>query len=252
MWMPALGLRGILRLTRVQGRLHRQRRGGGRRQRRLRLHAVSRRPGVLRQSAVGRPRRLGDDAEAPLRHRRADAGRQHGAVRQRQPAAVEAGGGAFRRAGHLPAHAGRHLLRRARQGRARPLLRRQRPGAHRLHALRRVHGRLPRRRQEHAAEELPVVRREGGRADPARAPGHRHPSARRGRRQRRLPGHHAAARRLVHQAAAHVHHARRRDRRRRAGNQRASGALQAHRRAARQSAIGWASWCAPTANPSSP
>ena len=56
--------------------------------------------------------------------------------------------------------AGRGLLRAGRhedagQDRARPVLRRRGPGAHRLHRMRLVHDRLPLRRQEHAGEELP-------------------------------------------------------------------------------------------------
>ena len=69
----------------------------------------------------------------------------------------------------LHAHLLRGVLRRAGRDRARPVLRRRGAGAHRLHALRRVHGRLPHRRQEHAGEELPLVRREAGRRD---HPGH--------------------------------------------------------------------------------
>ena len=43
--------------------------------------------------------------------------------------------------------------------RRRPVLRRRRPGPHRLHPVRRVHDRLPARREEHAGQELPLPRR---------------------------------------------------------------------------------------------
>ena len=52
----------------------------------------------------------------------------------------------------------------ARDAHARSVLRRRRPGAHRLHPLRRVHDRLPLRREEHARQELPVPRRAARRA----------------------------------------------------------------------------------------
>ena len=68
----------------------------------------------------------------------------------------------------------RRLLRRARQGGRRPLLRWRRSGPHRLQLLRRLHDRLQRRRQELARQELPLPRRE------ARRGGHpRHQGARR-------------------------------------------------------------------------
>ena len=54
------------------------------------------------------------------------------------------------------ASAGRRLLRRARGGGRRPVLRRRRPGPHGLHRVRRVHDRLPPRRQEHSPQELPL------------------------------------------------------------------------------------------------
>ena len=133
----------------------------------------------------------------------------------------------------LQAHAGGHLLRRAGPAGGRPLLRRQRAATHRLHTLRRLHGRLSCRREEHAGEELPVVRREGRRTGPARARGGRHPAARRRRRQRRLPRHHRAPGRLVQQAAAQLHHARRGRVGRCAGHQPPAGQVQARRLAAR-------------------
>ena len=83
-----------------------------------------------------------------------------------------------------------------------PVLRRRRPGAHRLHPVRALHGRLPVQRQEHAAEELPVARRAGRRDDRAGAHGRRHPAARRARRLRRLRGDERAHRRLAATATA--------------------------------------------------
>ena len=103
--------------------------------------------------------------------------------------------------------------------RAGPLLRRRRPGPHRLHPVRRVHDRLPARREEHPGEELPATspsswawrcgrsRRcaacarcpAGGRSRPSAPapgsrgadPGHRHRRA--GRARRRHLGDPAAA-----------------------------------------------------------
>ncbi len=75
LWSPALGLRGILRMSVVPGRLHRQRRGRGRRQPRLRQHDLPRQARVLHASAVAGHGRLVAGAGAALRHRRADARR---------------------------------------------------------------------------------------------------------------------------------------------------------------------------------
>ena len=168
----------------LQGRLRRLRLRRRRRQPRLRQHALPahRGLGVLPRPAVGRARGLGDDARAPLRDRGEDA-RRH-PVRGRgagRHAAARARRGVGR-AGDLLDDPRRRLLRRARQDRARPLLRRRGPAARRLHPLRRVHGRLPPQRQEHAAEELPLLRRARRRGDPARAHRRRGPPARRGRR----------------------------------------------------------------------
>ncbi len=79
------------------------------------------------------------------------------------------------------AHPGRRVLRPRRQAgarpdRPRPVLRRRRPGAHRLHPVRRVHDRLPARRQEHPHDELPLPRREERRRDPPADHGHRRAS----------------------------------------------------------------------------
>ena len=216
----------------VQGRVHRQRFRGRRRQHRLCLHAVPCRAGVLRQPAVGCIGRLGGHAQAPLRHRRTHARRRYGSLCQRQPGAGAGACGAPRRREYLQAHAGRHLLRRAGQVGARPLLRRRGAAAQRLHALWRLHGRLSRRRQEHAGQELPVVRREARRAGAGRDRGCRHRAAGRGRRQRRLPGHGAAPRRLAVQAPPDVHRARRGACRRGTGYQSPARELQASRDAA--------------------
>ena len=53
----------------------------------------------------------------------------------------------------------------ARRDGRRPLLRRRRAAAHRLHRVRQLHGRLPGRGQEHAGEELPRARRGARRRD---------------------------------------------------------------------------------------
>jgi choline dehydrogenase-like flavoprotein len=67
--------------------------------------------------------------------------------------------------------------------------------------FRRLHGRLPRGGQEHAVEELSLVCGEAWRTDPARARGRRHSPARRRRWQRRLCGDDPAPRSVVPQAA---------------------------------------------------
>ena len=59
----------------VQGRLHRERRGGRRRQRRVRQHALPGQPGVLHESAVARLDDWAAYARAALRDRRAHARR---------------------------------------------------------------------------------------------------------------------------------------------------------------------------------
>ena len=111
----APGPAGHLPADAVQGRLHRLRQRRRRRQPRLRQHALPGSPGVLPRPAVGGARRLGERASAPLRHRRADA-------RRRRLRGDDPGGRAAarvrrrdRRRRHLRAHAGRRLLRRARQ-----------------------------------------------------------------------------------------------------------------------------------------
>ena len=58
-----------------------------------------------------------------------------------------------------------------------PVLRRRRPGAHRLHRVRRVHDRLPAQRQEHPGEELPRPGRGGRRGGPPADDRHRRPPA---------------------------------------------------------------------------
>ena len=92
-----------------------------------------------------------------------------------------------------------HLLRRAGQDRAGPVLRRRGPRPHRLQAVRSLHGRLRARGEEHARQELPVLRREARRARDARTHRRRRPPARRGRRQRRLRGRKRALGRLAAQ-----------------------------------------------------
>ena len=80
----------------------------------------------------------------------------------------------------------------------------RRPGSDGLPEVRRVHGRLPDRRQEHAGEELPLVRRAArSRGDP-RARGDRHPAGWRGGRVRGLRGRFPASRRLGAAARAEL------------------------------------------------
>ncbi len=145
----------------LQGHLHGERRGRGRRQPRVRQHALSRQARVLRQPAVAARREDWSQALAP-HYDTAERmlGACTGALRQRRPEAAARDGRRIRRARLLRAHPVRRLLRRARRDGCRPLLRRRGAGANRLHALRGLHGRLPRRRQEHPGEELPLVRRE--------------------------------------------------------------------------------------------
>ena len=114
---------------------------------------------LLRSPPLGAPRRLEDE----LAPHYATARRMLGAARE--PDARRRPTGA---AGDRATDAGRDtassttdvggVLRRARQDRARPVLRRRGPRAHRLHPLRRLHARLPLRRQEHARQELPLPR----------------------------------------------------------------------------------------------
>ena len=92
----------------------------------------------------------------------------------------------------------------------RPVLRRRRAGAARLHRVRRVHDRLPPRRQEHAAAELPLPGRAGGRRGAPDDDGDPDPPAAR----RSLRRGHRAHRVVGAQAAAHVRGARRGARRR--------------------------------------
>ena len=188
----------------VQGRVHRERRGGRRRKRRLCQHAVPCQSGVLRQSTVGRHQRLVRGARAALRHRREDARCADGAPRERRPGPAARGRQAFRRGRYVSPHPGWSLLRQARHDRAGPVLRRRRARAHRLHPLRRLHGRLPRRREEHAGQELPVVRGKARRRDPSRARSRGYPADRCRGWRRRLHGDDRATGRLVPQAAAHV------------------------------------------------
>ena len=151
-------------------------------------------------------------------------------------------------------HAGRRVLRQARRDRARSVLRRRGPGAHRLHALRRVHGGLPRGRQEHAGQELSLVRREAGRRDPAEREVVDIRADRVPTMARRLPGHDASVPAPgSRKRRRDVHGARHRD----VAPARwapiacwpsasTTGSLPRHQRPAR------ANWCAPTASRSSP
>ena len=88
-----------------------------------------------------------------------------------------------RRRRHVPHDERRGVLRRAGQDRGRPVLRRRRTGAHRLHPLRPLLHRLPSRREEHHDDQLPLPRRAGRRAGASPDNGHRRPSAE-GRRLR--------------------------------------------------------------------
>ena len=142
-WNPRLGMKGIFRLTTfkdVVGRLGLRRR---RRQPRLREHPVRAAEAVLRGPPVGRHGGLG---AASWRPHYAEAQRMLGVVAEpargpRRPAAARARRGARRRR-HLQTDARRHLLRRARQDRRRPVLRRRGSRPHRLPPVRALHGRL--------------------------------------------------------------------------------------------------------------
>ena len=140
------------------------RRRGGRRFTELRQHALCAAGAVLRRPAVGAHHRLARRVDAPLRAGQAHArGRHQPDVHRRRPD-HERGRRRYGRRRHLRAHPGRGVLRPGRhqdagQARARPVLRRRGPGAHRLHRVRRVHDGMPLRRQEHVGEELPRASR---------------------------------------------------------------------------------------------
>ena len=180
-WMPKLGMKGILRLTRVPRRDDHVRQRCRRRQPRLRADAV---PGVSDNSS-----RSGATSAATLvtststTRGRADARRRHTS----------------------PANAGRSscccgwrrisVCRKASSRRASasyfgepgvtvadPYFGGEGPARSRLHRVRPVPARLPQQRQEHPAEELSLVRRAPRRRDHRRAHGQRDQAARRGRR----------------------------------------------------------------------
>ena len=204
-WMPRLGLRGIFRMTRLQGRLHRLRLRRRRRQPRLRQHALPRRGPP---SSATRSGTSSGDWERELAPHYETAERMLGvtdvpARGPRRPPAAGARRGDRRRR-HLHAHARRRLLRRAGQEGARPVLRRRGPG--RAPAASRCGSCMVGCRYNAKntlvknylwfAEKLGVEIL-------ARAHGHRRPPARGGPgRLRRLRGDQRALRRVAAQAAA--------------------------------------------------
>src|SRR5260370_12764381 len=75
LWMPALGFRGLFKMTFLRPRHGPLRRGRGRRVLGLRQHAAGARRRVLRRGAVGRAGRMEARAGAALPDRAAHAGR---------------------------------------------------------------------------------------------------------------------------------------------------------------------------------
>ena len=206
---PAAGHEGHLPADHLQGRLGRLRLRRGRRQPRLREHAVRAAEAVLRGPPVGGDGGLGGE----LAPHYAEAQRMLGVDRypHDDPAdqllrelGEELGvGDTYKKTPVASSSASR-----ARPVRG-PVLRRRGPRPHGLHAVRALHGGLPARREEHARQELPVLRREARRARDARTHRHRHPPARRGRRQRRLRGRKRALGRLAAQGTPRAARARR-------------------------------------------
>ncbi len=229
---PAPRDEGDLPPDELQGRRGRLRLRRRRRQPRLRVHAVRAAEAVLRGPPVGGDRRLGERARAALRRGAANARRRREPARgSRRPAAARAWRGARRRR-HLQTHARRDVLRRERQDRARPVLRRRRSRPHGLQAVRALHGRLRARREEHARQELPLPRREARRARDARTHGNRHPPDRRGRRLGRLRGRIGSLGRVAAQGKACAARARRRRRGRSARHEPAAAEMPPRRLAA--------------------
>ena len=132
-----------------------------------------------------------------------------------------------RRRGHPRQGQRRGVLRRARQDRAGPVLRRRGAGAHGMREVRALHDRLPLQRQEHAGEELPLPRRAARREGRRRAQGGRHRAAGRERRLGWLPGHNGAHRRVVQKGPPLGDRARGGLRRRDDGHERADAGLRA-------------------------
>ena len=150
-WMPKLGLRGIFRMTAFKDVFIVSGSGVGGGSLGYANTLYRARPAFFRDAQWGE---LGD-WESYLAPHYETAERMLGVDRLpargagRPPAEGVRRGDRRRR--HLQAHAGRRVLRRARQGGRGPVLRRRGPAALRLHRLRQLHGRLPAQRQEHPA-----------------------------------------------------------------------------------------------------
>ena len=187
----------------------------GRRGRR-RLPGLCQRPvrparAVLHRPAVERPHRLGRRTGPALRPGHADARCRRGEPLRRPGRGRHARRGPLPRGGtHGAPHPRRGVLRPGRcpgaeRHRARPVLRRRRPGPHGLHRMRQLHGGLPGRGEEHPGEELPGAGRAARGADRAAAHRRRPASRRPGRSGARLAGDQSSHRRLVGRAAPHRH-----------------------------------------------
>ena len=204
-WAPRLGLHGNPAHPLAQGLPDHRRCRRRRRFAELREHVVRAVAAVLRRPAMGAHHELARRTRAALRAGEEDAWCRrepdHHAERCRDATARRT----VRQGRHVPHDAGRCLLRPRRQAgagedRSRPVLRRRRSGAHRLHPVRRVHDRLPARREEHAHHQLPRTGRERRRGGtPADDGDQRAP------RWRRLRDRHGAHRQLVAPGRPHVH-----------------------------------------------
>ncbi len=120
----------------------------------------------------------------------------HGDARGRRDACGRRGA---RGRPHLPPHAGRGVLRRARYDGGRPVLRRCGSPSYRVHPVRQLHDRVPVQRQEPTGPQLPPPRRGSRHGDPPGDDGNCDPAARRGWVRRRDPSLDPS------QAAPHLH-----------------------------------------------
>ena len=160
-WMPKLGMRGDLPDDVVQGRLHRLRLRGRRRQPGIREHALSRAGCVLRGPAVGGMAALGGASCArttrpPERMLGVTPYPEEGPadLLLREYAEASGVGDSFKvpNVGVFFGEPGVEVED--------PYFGGEGPRRTGCLALRQLHDRLPLRRQEHAGQELPLVRRE--------------------------------------------------------------------------------------------
>ena len=196
LWMPRLGMRGIFRMTLFKDVFIVSGVRGRRREPRLREHPLSRPAGLLRRPPVGGARRSGRRSCVPIT---TTAERMLGVTEYE---GMTPGGRAAqgirrgdRRRRHVQADAGRRLLRGAGDVRSPdPYFDGEGPprsGCIRCGSC--MVGCRYGAKNTLVKNYLWFAERQGVH-DPARAPGHRDPPARRGRRLRRLRGRHLTSR----------------------------------------------------------